>query len=73
MTAIAVFLFYFGWPTGAVWSNLLASVICSAIVWWRLRARMILHHREDMAQQRKHHAVVDSRLTALEAGREEQQ
>ena len=46
---------YFGWPTGAVYSNLLASAICAGLVWWRLRARMIAHHAEALAQAARHH------------------
>lgn len=67
MTASTIFLFYFGWPTGAIWSNLLASLICSIIVWWRLRTRMILHHRESMSQQQEHHDAT------LKAVKEQQQ
>ena len=52
---MSVVLFYFGWPDGAVWSNLLASVICAGVVWWRLRARMIAHHAEQLAQSARHH------------------
>jgi hypothetical protein len=52
---MSVFLFYFGWPDGAVWSNLLASVICAGVVWWRLRARMIAHHVEQLAQAERQH------------------
>ena len=52
---MSVFLFYFGLPDGAVWSNLLASVICAVVVWWRLRARMIAHHAELLAQAARHH------------------
>ena len=47
--------FYFGWPDGAVWSNLVASVICAGFVWWRLRAKMIEHHVEVLAQAARHH------------------
>jgi hypothetical protein len=28
---VSVFLFYFGWPDGAVYSNLLASAICVTV------------------------------------------
>ena len=47
---------YFGWPAGAVYSNLLASAICAVLVWWRIRARMIAHHLEQLAQKDRHHA-----------------
>jgi hypothetical protein len=52
---VSVLTLYFGWPAGAVWSNLLASAICSALIWWRLRARMIAHHAEALTQDVKHH------------------
>ena len=50
--------FYFGWPDGAVWSNLVASVICAGFVWWRLRAKMIEHHAATLAQAARHHVEV---------------
>jgi len=53
---VGVLAFYFGWPLGAVWSNLIASVICAAVVWWRVKARMVLHHAEQLAQRERHHA-----------------
>ena len=46
---------YFGLPAGAVWSNLIASVICAGFVWWRLRTRAIAHHAEALAQAARHH------------------
>ena len=52
---MSVLAFYFGWPDGAVWSNLLASLICAVLVWWRLRARMIAQHAEHLAQAARHH------------------
>ena len=52
---MSVLNLYFGWPAGAVYSNLLASVICAGVVWWRLRARMIAHHLEQLAQATEHH------------------
>ena len=53
---MSVLHFYFGWPDGAVWSNLLASAICAAFVWWRLRARIIAHHAAMLIQADRHHA-----------------
>lgn len=64
VTSGEILTFYFGWPTGAVWSNLLASLICSIIVWWRLRARMIIHHNETLAQQERHHRELKNHITA---------
>jgi hypothetical protein len=52
---MSVLGFYFGWPDGAVWSNLLASVICVGVAWWRLRARSVTHHAEQLAQAARHH------------------
>jgi hypothetical protein len=40
---------------GAVWSNLVASVICVLVAWWRIRTRMIAHHATALAQARLHH------------------
>jgi len=53
---VAVLHFYFGWYDGAVYSNLVASVICVGVAWWRLRARMVAHHAQALAQAAKHHA-----------------
>lgn len=62
-----VLAFYFGWPLGAVWSNLLASAICAGLVWWRVRARMIAHHLEQMAQRERHHEELKAHVTATVA------
>jgi hypothetical protein len=61
---VSVFLLYFGWPAGAVYSNLLASLICALLVWWRLRARMITHHLEQLAQRERHHEEMKAHVTA---------
>ena len=53
---MSVLHFYFGWPDGAVWSNLVASAICSVVIWWRLRARIIAHHAAMLIQADRHHA-----------------
>ena len=53
---MSVLALYFGWPAGAVYSNLLASAICAVFVWWRLRVRMVAHHLEQLAQRDQHHA-----------------
>lgn len=66
---MSVLAFYFGWPLGAIYSNLLASVICGAFVWWRIRARMITHHLEQMAQRERHHADLKAHVTAAVAAR----
>ena len=64
---MSVLAFYFGWPLGAVWSNLLASAICALLVWWRVRARMIAHHAEQLAQAARHHAELKRRHDELMA------
>jgi len=53
---VSVLNLYFGWPAGAVYSNLLASLICVGVAWWRLKVRMVAHHAEALAQAAKHHA-----------------
>jgi hypothetical protein len=53
---MSVLHFYFGWPDGAVYSNLVASAICSVLIWWRLRARIIAHHAAVLIQADRHHA-----------------
>lgn len=40
---------------GAIWSNLAASVVCLAVVWWRIRVRMIAHHAEALALAVRQH------------------
>jgi hypothetical protein len=47
---------YFGYPSGAVYSNLIASVICVGMAWWRLRAQNVRQHVQAMALQARHHA-----------------
>jgi len=46
---------YFGLPLGAVYSNLIASVICVGVAWWRIRARLIHHHVQALALAARHH------------------
>ena len=60
---------YFGWPAGAVYSNLLASAICVGLAWWRLRAKMIAHHLEQLAQRERHHDELKQHVTAAVAAR----
>jgi hypothetical protein len=75
MTPGAIVSFYFGWPTGAVWSNLLASLICALLVWWRLHrqsarqhavllAQAARHHLEQLAQAEEHHKALKAHITA---------
>lgn len=52
MTAWQVF---FSWPAGGVWSNLVASLICVGVAWWRIRAKLIAHHAAQIAQAARHH------------------
>jgi uncharacterized protein HemX len=53
---VSVLGYYFGWPDGAVWSNLVASAICVGVVYFRVRARMVAQHAEVLAQAHRHHA-----------------
>lgn len=62
--AVSVLAFYFGWPEGAVYSNLLASAICAGLIWWRLRARVIAHHVEVLVQAERHHRELREHITA---------
>ena len=55
---------YFGWPAGAVYSNLVASLICVGAAWWRIRARMIAHHVELLVQAERHHKALKAHVTA---------
>jgi hypothetical protein len=41
--------YYFGWPGGQIWPNLLASALCTGLVWWRLHRRSAVHHAEQVA------------------------
>lgn len=45
----SVLAYYFGWPHGAVWSNLLASLIWAAPAGWHLHRKLGRHHREQLA------------------------
>lgn len=43
-------------PTGGlIWSNLVASLVCVAAAWWRLRAQAVRHHVQALAQQAHQH------------------
>lgn len=57
-------LLYFGWPDGAVWANLIASVVCVGAAWWRLRVQAITHHLERMAQAERFHRELKTHVTA---------
>lgn len=67
------FLLYFGLPAGAVWSNLIASVVCVGIAWWRIRARMIAHHLRQIAQAERFHRELKAHVTATVAAAARQQ
>lgn len=47
--------YYLAWPHGQIWPNLIASAICSGIVWWRLHRRSVVHHAEQLALQARLH------------------
>jgi hypothetical protein len=70
-------LFYFGWYQGAVYSNLLASGICSLLVLWRAKVHIRRGHEEtrranaenkaEIAQMlADHHAAVVAAVTPRE-------
>ena len=61
---MSVLHFYFGWPLGAVYGNLAASAICAGLIWWRIRARMVAHHLEQMAQAERNHAALVAHIAA---------
>ena len=52
---MSILRFYFGWFTGAVWSNLIASLICVGVAWWRIHAQAAKHHAVTIAQAARHH------------------
>ena len=67
--------YLFGIPHGQIWPNLLASAICTGLVWWRLHRRSVIQHAEQMAlaarlhferldQAEKHHDEVKRQLAA---------
>lgn len=60
---------YFGWPAGAVYSNLIASVICVGVAWWKLHAQAITHHLERLAQAERLHRELREHVTAATAPR----
>lgn len=61
---MGVFLYYAGLPHGQIWPNLLASLVCVGVAWWRIRARMIAHHLEQLAQAEAHHLALREHVTA---------
>lgn len=72
------FGYFFGWPAGQVWPNLLASAICALLVWWRLHrqgaaqhaealAQAAWHHVERTAQAEAHHVSLKAHVTAVGA------
>lgn len=67
-----ILFYYFGWPDGAVWSNLLASAICAVLVWWRLHRQAVIHHAEVLAQAARHHAERRDQAAALNADLKQQ-
>ncbi len=51
---MTVWGFYFGWYQGAVYSNLLASAICTGLVYWRAK----IHLRRQAEQHARTHALL---------------
>jgi hypothetical protein len=61
---------FFGWPAGAVWSNLLASAVCSAGALLVALVKLNRQHRERVAQAERHHQALLAHVTATaKAGR----
>lgn len=60
---MTVWQFYFGWYQGAVYSNLLASAICTGlaatVTVWRVR----VHHERTRAENAAHREAVEAALT----------
>lgn len=54
--------FFFGWYQGAVYSNLLASTICTtlaaAVTVWRVR----VHHERTRAENAEHREAIETAL-----------
>lgn len=50
---------YFGWPSGQLWPNLLASAVASAaavgVAWWRLHRQSARQHVEHLAVVARNH------------------
>jgi hypothetical protein len=46
---MTVLTYYLGWPHGAIWSNLLASVIWATPALIHLHRKLNRHHREQLA------------------------
>lgn len=56
-------LFYFGWYQGAVYSNLIASAVCSGaaatVVLWRTRVHLRRHQAARDRQHAKTHRLLE--------------
>ena len=63
---MSVWEIFFGWPSGQVWPNLVASAVTSAsaigLLGWRTLRKMETHHQARMAQDREHHAAVMAKI-----------
>lgn len=70
---MSILHFYFGWPDGAVWGNLIASVVCVGLAWWRLRVQAITQHLERLAVAERHHRELKAHVTATVAATARQQ
>jgi hypothetical protein len=45
----------FSWPGGNVIGNMVASAICSVLVYLKLHLKMNAQHREKLEQAERHH------------------
>lgn len=63
---------WFGWYSGAVWSNLAASFIWSGVVWFptmlHLHRKVDRQHAELVEQDKKRHAALKRHLGIEETG-----
>lgn len=66
---MSVLAYYFGLPHGQIWPNLLASLVCVGVAWWRIRAQAVTHHLERLAQAERHHRELREHVTAATAPR----
>jgi hypothetical protein len=63
---------YLGVPYGELWPNFIAAAVCVGIGWWRIRARMIAHHLQVLAQAQRHHEDLKEHLAEQDTHLSEQ-
>ena len=64
---------FFGWPSGGIWSNILASVLWTAPMWLLLLWRQRVHLRNEFERMHDHlesaHVKIDALHEHLGVGR----